>query len=76
MWNIACLIYLTYQPLKEVKYIATRDEYKESFITDAAVRKMYDKLLYDITLRTLHELFEADALNAIDSIVFNGWVLL
>ena len=35
---------------------------------------MYDKLLYDISLRTLHELFEADAINAIDSIVFNGWV--
>jgi restriction system protein len=60
--------------LKEVKYIASRDEYKESFLSEAAVRKMYDKLLYDITLRTLHELFEADAINAIDSIVFNGWV--
>lgn len=60
--------------IKEVKYIATKDEYKESFITEAAVRKMYDKLLYDITLRTLHELFEADEINALDSIVFNGWV--
>jgi restriction system protein len=31
-------------------------------------------LLYDITLRSNHELFEADIINAIDSIVFNGWV--
>lgn len=60
--------------VKEVKYVATKDEFKESYLTDAAVRKMYDKLLYDITLRTLHELFEADVINAIDSIVFNGWV--
>ncbi|MEH7130417.1 restriction endonuclease [Neobacillus drentensis] len=60
--------------LKEVKYVATKDEFKESFLTEAAVRKMYDKLLYDISLRTLHELFEADSINAIDSIVFNGWV--
>ncbi|WP_174880071.1 restriction endonuclease, partial [Metabacillus niabensis] len=60
--------------LKEVKYIATKDEYKESSITDAALRKMYDKLLYDITLRTIHELFEADAISKIDSIIFNGWV--
>src|SRR5690606_17753474 len=37
--------------LKEVKYIATKNEYKESFISEAAVRKMYDKLLFDITLR-------------------------
>lgn len=60
--------------LKEVKYIATKDEYKETFITEAALRKIYDKLLYDITLRTIHELFEADTIDAIDSIVFNGWV--
>jgi restriction system protein len=60
--------------IKEVKYIATKDDYKESFITEAAVRKMYDKLLYDITLRSIHELFEADAINSIDSVVFNGWV--
>ncbi|WP_318503066.1 restriction endonuclease [Bacillus sp. T3] len=60
--------------LKEVKYVATKDEYKESFTTEAALRKMYDKLLYDITLRTLHELFEADKINAVDSIVYNGWV--
>jgi restriction system protein len=60
--------------LKEVKYVATKDDFKESHITDAALRKMYDKLLYDITLRSLHELYEADAINAIDAIVFNGWV--
>jgi restriction system protein len=60
--------------LKEVKYVASKDEYKESFLTDASVRKMYDKLLYDITLRTIHELFEADEIGALDSIVFNGWV--
>jgi restriction system protein len=60
--------------LTEVKYVATKDDFKESHITDAALRKMYDKLLYDITLRSLHELYEADAINAIDSIVFNGWV--
>jgi restriction system protein len=60
--------------IKEVKYIATKDDYKESFITEAAVRKMYDKLLYDITLRSIHELFEADAINSIESVVFNGWV--
>lgn len=60
--------------LKEVKYVATKDEFKESVITESAAKKMYDKLLYDITLRTLHELFEADVINAIDAIVFNGWV--
>lgn len=30
--------------------------------------------MYQIALRTLHELYEADVVNVLDSIVFNGWV--
>ncbi|MDM8102781.1 restriction endonuclease [Oceanobacillus oncorhynchi] len=35
---------------------------------------MYDKLLYQIALRSIHELYEADEVGAVESIVFNGWV--
>ena len=57
-----------------MRYIQTRDEFEEKFLTDAAKRKLYDSLVYQITLRTIHELNEADVVEAIDSIVFNGWV--
>ncbi|WP_340002576.1 restriction endonuclease [Oceanobacillus sp. FSL K6-0127] len=60
--------------LKEVKYIQSRDEFKEMHLSQAAFNKMYDGLLYQITLRSIHELYEADEINAIESIVFNGWV--
>lgn len=60
--------------IKEVKYIQNRDEFKEIHLSDTAKRKMYDNLIYQITLRTIHELFEADDIDAIQSIVFNGWV--
>lgn len=60
--------------LKEVKYVATKDEFTESFLSDSALEKMYDALLYKITLRSLHELISADVADAIDSVVFNGWV--
>ncbi|GEN89774.1 restriction endonuclease [Oceanobacillus sojae] len=60
--------------LKEVKYIQSRDEFKEMYLSQAAFNKMYDKLLYQITLRSIHELYEADGVDAIESIVFNGWV--
>ncbi|OAK75478.1 restriction endonuclease [Lederbergia galactosidilytica] len=60
--------------VKEVKYIQSRDELKESYLSAAAMNKMYDSVLYQITLRSLHELFEADVANYIDAIVFNGWV--
>jgi restriction system protein len=59
---------------KEVKYVQTRDEFAESNLPDAAVEKIYDAVLYKITLRSLHELIAADVANALDSIVFNGWV--
>jgi restriction system protein len=35
---------------------------------------MFDEAMYKITLRTIHELFEADAANAIEAISFNGWI--
>ena len=60
--------------IKEVKYIATRNELKEYFLSESQRNKMYDKLIYEIALRTIHELFEADAADAIDMITFNGRV--
>jgi restriction system protein len=60
--------------IKAVKYIISRDEFTETKLTEAALNKLYDKLLYQIALRSIHELYEADVVKAIDSIVFNGWV--
>lgn len=60
--------------VKEVKYIVARKELKESFISESQLNKMFDEAMYKITLRTIHELFEADVANAIEAISFNGWV--
>lgn len=60
--------------LKEVKYVATRDEFSESFLSESVLEKIYDALLYKITLRSLYELISADVADAIDAVVFNGWV--
>ncbi|MEN9685730.1 MAG: EcoKMrr, partial [Bacteroidota bacterium] len=60
--------------LSEVKYIAAKKELKDYFISDAQSAKMYDTAIYNICLRTIHEIFEADKVDAIDLIVFNGWV--
>jgi restriction system protein len=60
--------------VKEVKYIASRKELKESYISESQLNKMFDDAMYKITLRTIHELFEADVANAIEAISFNGWV--
>ncbi len=58
--------------LKEVKYIASQDQFKEKHISELEINKLYDDILYQITLRSIHELFEADAIDSISSVVFNG----
>ena len=60
--------------VKEVKYVASRKELKDSYISGSQMNKMFDDTMYKITLRTIHELFEADIANAIEAISFNGWV--
>lgn len=60
--------------LKDVKYIAAKKELKESFLSETQLSKIYDSAIYKITLRTLHELFKAGKAEALEVIVFNGWV--
>lgn len=60
--------------LKGVKYVASRDDFEEQFLSEAQSSRLYDDVLYQVVLRTVHELFEADAISAIDAVVFNGIV--
>jgi restriction system protein len=60
--------------VKEVKFVATRSELQEVTLSDAWIRKAYDEVLYQISLRTIHELFTFDETDVLRSVVFNGWV--
>lgn len=60
--------------LKEVKYVASKNELSEVPLQKPVINNIYDQLLYQITLRAIHELYEADNVQFIESIVFNGWV--
>lgn len=59
--------------LREVKYIQSRDEFSEKTITQTQHRLMFDNVCYQIALRTIYELCEADQIDAFASIVFNGY---
>lgn len=65
---------VAFPKVKEVKYISSRNDLSEVFISDVQLNKMFDESMYKIALRTIHELFEADKANALDAISFNGWV--
>jgi len=60
--------------LTEVKFVVSQDEFKEKHLSETARNKMYDDLLYQITLRTIYELYKSDSIKLIEAIVFNGCV--
>jgi restriction system protein len=60
--------------LAEVKYVQASDSYAEKHLTDSQRAKLYDDFVYQVTLRTIHELFEADQVRALAAVVFNGVV--
>ncbi len=60
--------------LKEVKYIKSRGEDQEKHVAEREQNRLYDALLYQICLRTIYELYDADEIEALDAVVFNGFV--
>lgn len=60
--------------LIEVRYVQSRAELVEKHMSEAAKNRLYDSIIYQVALRTIHELYEADTVHAIESVVFNGIV--
>jgi restriction system protein len=59
--------------LETVKYVQSKDEFTEKHSSQSNLNKLFDGLLYQIALRTIHELFEADRIDVLAAIVFNGY---
>jgi restriction system protein len=59
---------------KVFRYTKTRDEITSTARTAKDRKEQYASVLAQMSLRTVHELFEADRDEAVDSIVFNGLV--
>ena len=59
---------------KEYKYNKSRNEIVEKSMSSSDHSKLYDDVLYQITLRTVYEIIRADSANATEAVIFNGWV--
>jgi len=57
---------------KELKFVKTAKEIREVPFKKGEFESFYDGIISQITLRTLHEVFESVYTNAIDTIIFNG----
>jgi restriction system protein len=60
--------------LSEVKYIQSSGSFSEKYLSEANAAKLYDGIIYQVALRTVNELLEADQAAALTSVVFNGYV--
>jgi restriction system protein len=60
--------------LKTARLVVSTGEIKETYITEKQQAEIYDSVCYQICLRTVHELYEADEPAHIKAIVFNGIV--
>ncbi len=60
--------------VKKITYVKSTGEYKETLQSDAFMKKLYDKAVYDIVLLFLNDVFGQDQHNYIKAIVLNGRV--
>lgn len=60
--------------IKEYKYVSSRKEIDEVKMGIKEFEAFYNTLIFQICLRTIHEVFEADYAKVVDVAVFNGWV--
>lgn len=60
--------------LKSVKFVRATGELKETHISAREKSANFETAAYQICLRTIHELFEADEFENLDRILFNGYV--
>lgn len=60
--------------VKEVTYVRMRDKFNAKEISRKERDELYDSVIYQIALRTLHEGFKSTGIKLVESVVFNGYV--
>lgn len=58
----------------EYRYVKTKDSIEAKSRKATEIKQLYQDIVASITLRTLHELFEADQAEALSLVTFNGMV--
>lgn len=59
--------------LKSVSYVKSKEEFKETYYTEAQIKKKYDGVIYQIVLQIMNSVFKiGEEYNLIESVVING----
>lgn len=59
---------------KVYRYVKARDAIEDTARPASQVKALYASIVAQVTIRTLHELFEADRTAKLETVVFNGFV--
>jgi restriction system protein len=59
---------------KGMVHLESKGALVEVPLSDTQLQRLYFRLICQLGLRTLHELFDADMAGALDAIAFNGWI--
>jgi|LakMenE01Jun11ns_1017448.scaffolds.fasta_scaffold9948753_2 restriction system protein len=60
--------------LESVKFSRTKPDFVETELTKRELEQLYSDVVFQVALRTVRELFEADVVRALDAVIFNGTV--
>ena len=60
--------------VQEYRYVKSKDQIEEKVRKSSSIKEMYQDIVASVTLRTCHEVFEADQAAVLDVVVFNGFV--
>lgn len=58
--------------LESVKFSRTKGDFIETEMTKRDFEHLYSDVVFQVAIRTVHELFEADVVRALDTVIFNG----
>lgn len=64
----------TIPEMESYKYIKSSDSIEGKPRKKTAIKDLYQDMVASIALRTIHEVFEADQVDCIQAVVFNGFV--
>jgi len=60
--------------LESVKYVKTRNEFVEKHLSKLKQNSIYDNVLYQIVLKSIHEIYKWDLNKYVGSIAYSGFV--
>lgn len=69
-----CELQLKWSEEKEIESANYEVVLKDINLSEKEVGRLYEDVVYQTTFRTIYELFRSDTANAIDKIIFNGYV--